>query len=222
MVNIQKVLGVCVIGICVLASSAGFAASVCPDSGAYPTNGCNLPGLAAGSFPYFTQGVDVKLNSKDNGDFSFKASYGGSGISEFVVDSTTSYSIDNTFFQFKANGKHGDVVNGSVRIMGNIGGKPGRQTLMTADLTGVWDYSGGLIGFNTMNIQCGDAILALVNCTSSEVIYFSLQDALVPGGMKGKFETTGLAVTSVPVPAAVWLFGSGLVGLIGVSRRKHT
>ena len=27
-------------------------------------------------------------------------------------------------------------------------------------------------------------------------------------------------VTTVPVPAAVWLFGSGLLGLIGVSRRK--
>ena len=28
------------------------------------------------------------------------------------------------------------------------------------------------------------------------------------------------AISSVPVPAAVWLFGSGLIGLIGLSRRK--
>ena len=28
------------------------------------------------------------------------------------------------------------------------------------------------------------------------------------------------AVAAVPVPAAVWLFGSGLIGLIGVARRK--
>jgi len=27
-------------------------------------------------------------------------------------------------------------------------------------------------------------------------------------------------ISSVPVPAAVWLFGSGLLGLIGVARRK--
>jgi hypothetical protein len=27
-------------------------------------------------------------------------------------------------------------------------------------------------------------------------------------------------ITSVPIPAAVWLFGSGLIGLIGVARRK--
>lgn len=29
-------------------------------------------------------------------------------------------------------------------------------------------------------------------------------------------------VSAVPVPAAVWLFGSGLVGLIGAARRKRT
>ena len=28
------------------------------------------------------------------------------------------------------------------------------------------------------------------------------------------------SVTTVPIPAAVWLFGSGLLGLIGVARRK--
>jgi hypothetical protein len=27
-------------------------------------------------------------------------------------------------------------------------------------------------------------------------------------------------VTAVPVPAAIWLFGSGLLGLIGIARRK--
>jgi hypothetical protein len=28
--------------------------------------------------------------------------------------------------------------------------------------------------------------------------------------------------TAVPVPAAVWLFGSGLLGLVGIARRKQT
>jgi len=30
-----------------------------------------------------------------------------------------------------------------------------------------------------------------------------------------------LNLTPVPVPAAAWLFGSGIVGLIGLARRKH-
>lgn len=29
-------------------------------------------------------------------------------------------------------------------------------------------------------------------------------------------------VSAVPIPAAVWLFGSGLIGLIGLARRKHS
>lgn len=39
------------------------------------------------------------------------------------------------------------------------------------------------------------------------------------GGPTGNFQYT-LTLTSVPVPAAIWLFGSGLLGLIGMARRK--
>ncbi len=34
------------------------------------------------------------------------------------------------------------------------------------------------------------------------------------------YVTGQVQVTPVPVPAAVWLFGSGLLGLVGVARRK--
>ena len=45
-------------------------------------------------------------------------------------------------------------------------------------------------------------------------------------GGNGTFEavdnvTLG-TLTAVPIPAAVWLFGSGLIGLIGVARRKKS
>jgi hypothetical protein len=223
--KIKSLLGVCAMGVCALGSSAAFAAG-CPDPGAYPSNGCSLGnGVVAGSFPYFQQSVYVTVQSKKNGDFSLKASYGGvaSNTSDFVVGTGPQdvYSIDNTFYQLKAKDKHGDLT-GSIRIMGKLNGSNAKETLMTADLTGVWDSSGSLIGFNTMNIQCSASINALAPCTSAEVVYLTqLQQSLDLGGVKGKTSTTGLAVTSVPLPAAAWLFGSGLLGLVGVSRRKH-
>ena len=39
-------------------------------------------------------------------------------------------------------------------------------------------------------------------------------------GQTPAFGGTMTAVSAVPVPAAVWLFGSGLLGLVGVARRK--
>ena len=41
-----------------------------------------------------------------------------------------------------------------------------------------------------------------------------------PNVTSGFFGGGKLAV--VPVPAAVWLFGAGLLGLIGVARRKQS
>jgi hypothetical protein len=35
------------------------------------------------------------------------------------------------------------------------------------------------------------------------------------------FGTNEETVVQVPIPAAVWLFGSGLLGLIGIARRRH-
>ena len=37
----------------------------------------------------------------------------------------------------------------------------------------------------------------------------------------GFVDTFGEATAVIPVPAAVWLFGSGLLGLVGVARRKQ-
>jgi hypothetical protein len=39
-------------------------------------------------------------------------------------------------------------------------------------------------------------------------------------GSGASVDTFTLNVGAVPVPAAVWLFGSGLLGLVGVARRK--
>ena len=40
-------------------------------------------------------------------------------------------------------------------------------------------------------------------------------------GSNFNVNVTSLTVTAVPVPAAVWLFGSGLLGLMGMARRRR-
>jgi hypothetical protein len=39
-------------------------------------------------------------------------------------------------------------------------------------------------------------------------------------GIHGNAATIGIDLAPVPVPAAVWLFASGLIGMVGVARRR--
>ena len=50
------------------------------------------------------------------------------------------------------------------------------------------------------------------------VSFFGFADASAPS--LGQYGIEISQIAAVPVPAAVWLFGSGLLGLIGIARRK--
>ena len=69
----------------------------------------------------------------------------------------------------------------------------------------------GLVGSNISSIQLG--VGSGSPGLDSYVDYLSFTNA-------GDTQTWDFAVATVPVPAAVWLFGSGLLGLVGVARRK--
>lgn len=45
---------------------------------------------------------------------------------------------------------------------------------------------------------------------------------LAPGGGAGFFDSTSFDIAPVPVPAAAWLFGSALLGLMGMARRRKS
>jgi len=72
-----------------------------------------------------------------------------------------------------------------------------------------YDFSGGSDG--ALEAECifmpvvGGECMGLINGGSADVYN--------PPGSSGTWSV-------VPIPAAVWLFGSGLIGLIGVARRK--
>ena len=81
------------------------------------------------------------------------------------------------------------------------------------DLTLTSSFNSAFITANGGTVAGAEAMLAygLANGTA----YFNLHTNLYPTGeINGYF-------SPVPVPAAVWLFGTGLIGLAGVARRRR-
>jgi hypothetical protein len=70
-------------------------------------------------------------------------------------------------------------------------------------------------------------ITCVVDCSNGDTYVLDYIGHIPLGGTSGlggevvviHLEGT---ISAVPIPAAVWLFGSGLLGLIGVSRHKKT
>ena len=115
----------------------------------------------------------------------------------------------------------GTLVGGTVSIVGQVSGIGINtvQTLMTAELSG-FAREGNLIGFATTNVWCNAAYAA--DCFQNESVYLNVQynetDVNTDGLINGQFLASSL--TTVPVPASVWLLGSAL-GLMGATMRRR-
>ena len=100
---------------------------------------------------------------------------------------------------------------------------------------GTFSIGGGLLSGSFMDLDVKQ-VEFLGSTTGSAAGYLdftggSLQQGAVGGNVlinwdgdansnAGVISTGKLEVSAVPVPAAVWLFGSGLLGLVGIARRK--
>lgn len=120
------------------------------------------------------------------------------------------------------------------------------DSVLTAG-SGIIDFSSG--SGNTMTINVGTEIFTASNDTgfgtgggpnislnSLSLTGFDFQAFIGTNGAAADFNSnftsfddfgylfgdwqTTVEITAVPVPAAVWLFGSGLLGLAGIARRK--
>jgi len=191
-----------------------------------------ISGLVAGSYPCFETNVIFEADITDQKKRQFTAHEDPSKTSSKLYRSDSGFTTDeldiqDTIFDFsfreKFNKKTGEWVfdKGDISITGitSLTGDK-KVELMSANLNGEWAFDGTLIGFNTTGIVCDPTISAWVRCTTNEVVYFSL-DSVFPGtDGKLKFSSSGVAYTSVPLPAAVWLLGSGLLGLVGIARKR--
>ncbi len=71
-----------------------------------------------------------------------------------------------------------------------------------------------------------DPIYGLYTGFAADITGGESQSITIDGGVTDYFNglvpvmSLTITTSAVPVPAAVWLFGSGLIGLIGIARRK--
>lgn len=115
-----------------------------------------------------------------------------------------------------------------------------------AGLTGVGTESVFFGGGNTLNLDVGNMTFSEADDALAELVFtdgaFTYLSFSTMFGSDSFFDTYPCGVTcfegqddnlniiegtwtsysAVPVPAAVWLFGSGLLGLVGIARRKKS
>ena len=112
----------------------------------------------------------------------------------------------------------GDTYTGIVVGAGQVGGHIlfDWGTTTNIDVVMVWDVVGDTYtSTDGAGFAWGGAILADGQNLQDGVRGYGMADGAFPG-----FNANFDFVAPVPVPAAVWLFGSGLLGLVGVARRK--
>jgi hypothetical protein len=163
----------------------------------------------------------------------------GQSINSLVFDSAgILYAANNALFTI-------DTLSGIASLVGNggdaytssgdlafIGGElylsssPGDQLLQIDKTTGVGTLIGN-IGFSNVFGLATNNNVDLFGVTGTQVISVDTTtgtgSVLLDYSGQGLFSANGSSFVEeavVPVPPALWLFGSGLLGLVGFARRK--
>jgi len=168
--------------------------------------------------------VDVKKST-----WKVTAAKGQSSDFTFKLDGSTTYNVKGSYALDASFTNTGGVntldAGGTLVIKGSISDSlgntilrsNGQDSLFSADLDD-FGFAGSVMAFTTSNLQ--GSVCDLYGCTGGETIWMSFADTIL-ADLTQNFKTTGNVTTTVPVPAAVWLFGSGIIGLVGMARRRQ-
>lgn len=157
------------------------------------------------------------------------------------ANNNASITCDNCKLSFNSGNNTGGWnfgAGGVINVTGGVSllGIANNSTLLTGtfDSASVLDAGGSLLNFKVV-------ISAFTDTKHPDLLaYFGMPLVDYVGGLNLSFSTVNPNVgvgqsfnsndifsgdivnNPVPVPAAVWLFGSGLIGLIGIARRKKS
>jgi len=198
--------------------------------------------VPAPGYPNFNNGADLTFSKLANGTYQLKSTQSGSNFT-FNTDNSAAHSwaVSNGTFKLTANFTGSLAFNSSgssVDIFGKIPAYAGPgnagtvkttpQNLLHANLTGFgFDILPVGLGFTTAKsgltgwarqFQSGNESVWFY---SSNIWQTILHDIALNANKKTwTISMDNLqAVTTVPIPAAVWLFGSALVALFGTRRK---
>ncbi len=171
--------------------------------------------LFSGCVSAATIGWDTAPASINVGD-SFSLNILGSGFTSNVDGGGVNFSYDSSILNVTS-----VSINGSVWDFGGAGIS-----------TGVIDNGAGTVDgvmVNTFGAVTGDFTVATIQfmaigtgTSALSLIEYALNPWASGGSLINPIMEDGslTVVQTVPVPAAFWLFGSGLLGLIGFAKRK--
>ena len=171
--------------------------------------------IVAATFTSASAQADIAITNMAFGPTNY-----ASGGSLTDAGTGTMFSVDNFFY-------HTWTGNQATAFMDSTGSFSGSSA------QGAYDYSAEIAGMSAGQAAVGImfnwngsneiAVLEIFDCAAGVCTGNGVSMANGPfAGSVAAFSGTGSAnVTSaVPVPAAAWLMGSGLLGLVGVARRR--
>jgi hypothetical protein len=193
----------------------------------------SIPGIPPAGFPSFENNVSITQTRTGSGASAVTTlkAFDDPGSFVFKLNSSQSYNVTNTGYLLSATfNSAGNFTGGNLSITGIVQGYPGAPAtvtnLYTANLASfaydnVNDATPVALGFRTDNWSGWAA--QFQQAPESAYLYNFNVIGFVNNLTNPLFKNTtfhGSAVTTVPIPAAAWLFGSALALLAGARRRK--